>query len=312
MKTRSATGAMARYDRRGILFVLPYFLGLLLFFAFPTLYTVFLSFTNLKGISSEYAFVGLRNYLRLASDRFFWTAFLNTWKLWIPNIVLQFSFGITLAMLFSDVRLKKLKGGGVFRALFYMPNLITAASVAILFEAFFSYPNGPVNQVLGQWGIAKQSFSFFTDKTATSLLVSFVQFWMWYGQTTIIFFAGMIAIPVSYYEAAQIDGAGTMRRFFKITLPQLKPVIVYVLITALTGGLQLFDVPFLLTDGIGSPDGSIMTMTMYLYKHAFTGVNNYAYASAVAIGQFIIIMLCSGLIRWPLRDRDAARGGARS
>jgi ABC-type sugar transport system permease subunit len=305
MPTRSkiARGKL-NFDRYGYLFIFPYVFGLLTFIAYPILYTIFMSFTNLRGLLPDYKIIGLSNYTRLLHDDFFWRSFLNTWKLWIPNFILQIGFALVLGALFTDIRLK-IKGGSFFRTIFYMPNLITAASIAILFEAFFSFPNGPVNQLLTQIGIMKKSFQFFTNPTATSLLVSFIQFWMWYGQTLIIVYAGMVGIPSSLYEAAMVDGSNSRQTFFKITLPMLKPVIIYILITSLVGGMQLFDIPFLITDGIGSPDQSIMTMTMYLYKHGFTGINNYSYAATVAVGQFIVIMVCSIIIRWLLRDKDS-------
>lgn len=291
------------YDKYGYFFVAPYIIGFLVFLAYPIIYTFYLSFTNLKGFMIDYELVGLRNYIKLFQDEFFIKSFFNTWKLWLPNFVLQLSFALVLAAWFSNNR-QKIRGASIFRTIFYLPNLITAASVALLFEALFSFPNGPVNQFLSQLGIMKRSVEFFMNPSFTSLLVSFIQTWIWYGQTLIILYASMIGISDSLYEAAEIDGASHSQMFFKITLPMLKPVMAYILTTTLVGGMQLFDVPFLITDGIGSPDGSIMTMTMYLYKHGFTGLNNYSYAAAVAVGQFFAILFCAIIVNRLLRDKD--------
>jgi multiple sugar transport system permease protein len=141
----------------------------------------------------------------------------------------------------------------------------------------------------------KEPINFLNIPSYAQNTVSLIQWWMWFGQTTIILLAGMSAIPETYYEAARVDGATKMQIFFKITLPLLRPTMLYVSVTSLIGGMQLFDVPAVLTDGIGAPQNSLMTMIIFLYNQAFR-YENFGYASAVAYGIFAIISVLSFII----------------
>ncbi|MBZ4683186.1 MAG: sugar transporter permease, partial [Fusobacteriales bacterium] len=153
----------------------------------------------------------------------------------------------------------------------------------------------PVNQILMALNFIKEPINFLNIPSYAQNTVSLIQWWMWFGQTTIILLAGMSAIPETYYEAARVDGATKMQIFFKITLPLLRPTMLYVSVTSLIGGMQLFDVPAVLTDGIGAPQNSLMTMIIFLYNQAFR-YENFGYASAVAYGIFAIISVLSFII----------------
>ncbi|MDR1302792.1 MAG: sugar ABC transporter permease, partial [Treponema sp.] len=223
---------------------------------------------------------------------------------------------------FSDVTLR-LKGCGAVRAIIYMPNLLTAASVAMLFRSLFAYPVGPVNQFLQSLGIyaevvrdgqtVQEAFNFFRSVPVSRGVVSFIQWWMWYGQTVILLMAGITSIPVSLNEAAVIDGASSSQITWKITLPLLRPIMLYTLVTSMIGGMQMLEVPFLLTDMRGAPDFKIRTTTVYLYNLAFQGVNDYSYAATISIGVFLITLILALLIFFFMQDRsDLKKKGARA
>ena len=233
--------------------------------------------------------------------------------MWLFNFIPQLGIALLFAIWFTDPRLH-LKGKNTFRALFYMPNLLTAASVAILFRSLFAYPNGPINQFLYGLGIqssvvrdgevVKEAIQFFRSVPLSRAIVSFIQWWLWCGQTLIMLMAGITSISPSLYESAVVDGANQGQQTFYITLPLLKPMMLYILITSLIGGMQLFEIPFLLTDMRGGPDFKIRTMVLYMYNTAFQGVNDYAYGSAIAMGVFIITMILSMFIYFFMQDRS--------
>ncbi|MDR2601190.1 MAG: sugar ABC transporter permease [Spirochaetaceae bacterium] len=306
-------GNESKLQKWGYFFVLPFIVVYCLFNLYPTLSTLYLAFTDLKGFKTDPAFVGLANFQRLVTDKFFWGAVKNTFIIWGMNFVPQLGIALVLAIWFSDVQLK-LKFRNPVRALIYLPNLLTAASVAMLFRSLFYYPVGPVNQFLQSLGIfaetvrdgetIKEAFNFFRSVTASRSIVSFIQWWMWYGQTVILLMAGITSIPSSLYEAAVIDGANSRQTTWHITLPLLKPIMLYTLITSMIGGMQMLEVPFLLTDMRGAPDYSIRTTNVYLYNMAFQGANDYAYAACISIGLFIITGLLALLIFSFMKDRN--------
>lgn len=306
MKLKTKKHKKLSYDRFGYYFVLPFVIVFLLFQLYPIIYTIFLSFTNLHGLSTKFHIVGLKNYVKLFHDTFFFDSIKNTLILWIVNFIPQLGLALLLAAWFTNIRLK-LKGVGIVRMLLYMPNLLTAASVAVLFATLFAYPTGPINQLLINWGWIKEPYNFFLSTNATRFIVSSIQCWMWYGQTLILLMAGMTSISVSLYESAMVDGASGFVIFRKITLPLLRPVMLYLLITSLIGGLQMFDIPFLITDTKGAPNGAIRTVTTGIYNQAFRGNYNYAYASTIAVGLFIITLLLSLFIFYFMRNKDSSK-----
>lgn len=166
-----------------------------------------------------------------------------------------------------------------------MPNLIMASAFAMLFFALFSN-NGPVNEVLMGLGIIEEPFRFLSTTAGTRGLVALMNFLLWFGNTTILLMAGMMGIDVGLFEAAEVDGAKPFQIFSRITLPLLKPILVYVLVTSLIGGLQMFDVPQILTNGKGEPDRTSMTLIMYLNNHLFN--KNYGMAGALSVILFVI------------------------
>ena len=178
------------------------------------------------------------------------------------------------------------------------------AAVAALFFSLFSY-YGPVNQFLVRSGITTEATQFLQNPAVARGLVIFIQWWMWFGVTIIILMAGMTSIPVHLYEAAMVDGASSMQMFSRITLPLLKPILIYVFVTSMVGGMQMFDIPFLLTDGRGSPSQSILTNNILMYLKFSSAQGHIGAASAVGVSVFIMTCLCALGIFYFLRDKDS-------
>lgn len=281
-------------NRTGYLFVLPFVIVFLIFSVYPVLRTFYLSFTSYKGYGVP-VWVGLDNYIRVFKDRFFWRDVWNTIKIWGVNIILQLGLAFLLTIIFSDIKYK-IRGLSVFRAIFYLPNLIAATSVAFLFKTLLDWKYGSFNQMLMAIGVTEQQINWLGSSSTAPWVISVIQTWMWFGNSFIVLMAGVQGINKDYFEAAAIDGAGRWAVFRKITLPLLRPIMLYVFITSLIGGLQLFDLPFLM-NGIapgtaGEPSGSLQTAVMYLYKFGFE-THQVGYASAIAYTLFFIILIVS-------------------
>ncbi|MBR6153742.1 MAG: sugar ABC transporter permease [Treponema sp.] len=280
-------GTQAKVNRAGYFFVIPFVVVFLVFNFWPTIYTFLLSFGNLEGLRVNFDFVGLANYKKLLTDPYFWGAVGNTFIIWGLNFAPQLGLALLFAIWLTDVKLR-LRGKNLFRALFYLPNLLTAASVSLLFRSLFGHPIGPVNQLLMKFGMIESAFNFYRSVTASRLIVAFIQWWMWCGQTLILLMAAITSISPSLYESAVIDGANDWQCTWKITVPLLRPMMFYVLVTSMVGGMQMFDIPFLITGMHGEPDYKIRTAAVYMYNIGFQGKTNYSYAATISVGVFII------------------------
>lgn len=282
-----------KYAHYGYLFILPFFIVMAIFIMYPILNTIYLSFTEWEGATIPPVWVGLKNFKRLFSDitsgGIFLQSIKNTWILWAFNVIPQFIGALVLAVLLTD-RHNKIKGKDSFRAIFYLPNLITMASVGALFSFLLGHPKGAVNDLLVAFNIFEVPFNFLQNAWATRLSVSTILTWMWFGYTMIIFMAGIKAIPEELFEAARVDGASKWQTFKSITLPQLRPIMTYQVVTSIIGGLSMYDIPQVLTNGTGAPQNTVTTMVMHIYKQGFSNYN-LGYASAVAIGLFVHIFI---------------------
>ncbi|MBR6478729.1 MAG: sugar ABC transporter permease, partial [Lachnospiraceae bacterium] len=216
----------------------------------------------------------------------------NTLIMWVLGFIPQIFFSLLLGAWFSDPRLR-LKCASFFKTVIYLPNLIMASAFAMLFFTLFSN-GGPVNSILMQLGWTKEIFAFLDHTWSARGLVALMNFLMWFGNTTILLMAGMMGIDPALFEAAEVDGATSTQVFFRITLPLLRPILVYVLITSLIGGLQMFDVPQILTAGTGNPMRSTMTLIMYLNKHLYS--KNYGMAGALSVLMFIVTGILSFVV----------------
>ena len=284
-----------KYNKYGYFFISPFFLVFGIFAIYPILFTLYISLTRYKGYGQK-VFIGLENYAALFKDPNVVQAFLNTVQIWGVNIVLQLFLAFMLVMMFSDIKYK-FKGLGVFRILFYLPNLIAATTVSLIFVKLLDRDYGVVNQLLFSLDWISNPIGWLTEPVLAQLSVSGIQTWMWFGNSFILFMASVQAVDKSLYEAAAIDGAGRFNILRSITIPSIKPILMYVAITGLIGGLQLFEIPYLLTDGKGFPEGSLSTMIIYIYNMAFV-YKNYGYAAAMSFALFFLILLVTAIFTY--------------
>ena len=294
------------YAKYGYLFSIPFFIAFLVFNLYPTIYTIVLGFTDSKGLGNITFHIlkddPWKNFRAVLNAPTFKTAVGNTFTLWIMNFIPQITLALILTAWFTSRR-NQIRGQGFFKVVFYMPNIITAASVAILFNALFGYPKGPVNDLLVNTGLRGSAFYFMNSPKATRWIVAFIQFWMWYGYTMIILISGVLGINPEIFEAAEIDGATDTQIFFQITLPNLRTILTYTLITSLIGGLSMYDIPKMLNNG--NPNNATLTANMFIYNQAFQGSYMYARAAAASMIMFVIIAFFSAIVFFLMRDRKA-------
>lgn len=283
------------YNKWGYIFLIPFVVVYLIFQLVPLISTIYNSFfenyrSGLTQIGPN--FVGLANYAKLFQGGDIWIYFKNTMIMWVMGFIPQILVSLLLAAWFSNPSLR-LKGQRFFKTVIYLPNLIMASAFAMLFFTLFA-DGGPINAMLMQSRILKQAYSFFSHAWSARTLVATLNFLMWFGNTTILLMAGMMGIDSSLYEAAEVDGATSSQIFRKITLPLLRPILIYVMITSLIGGMQMFDVPQILTNGTGDPMRSTMTLVMFLNKHLFS--KNYGMGGALSVFLFIITGMLSLIV----------------
>ena len=298
------------YNKWGYIFLIPFVAVYVIFQLVPLVTTIYNSFfenymSGLTKIGPNP--VGLANYAALFESGDIWTYLENTLIMWLMGFVPQIFFSLLLGAWFSDTRLR-LKASGFFKAVIYLPNLIMASAFSMLFFTLFA-DSGPVNSIMLNAGIFTKAYSFMSHTWSARTLISFMNFIMWFGNTTILLMAGMMGIDPGLFEAAEIDGATSTQRFFKITLPILKPILVYVMVTSLIGGLQMYDVPQIFTNGTGDPMRSTMTLIMYLNKHLFS--KNFGMAGALSVVLFIVTGLLSIGVFYFSGNREAVskKGG---
>jgi multiple sugar transport system permease protein len=301
-ETKPKSGFRIKREHYGYLFIAPFLIGWLLFGLYPVYNTFYLSFTNTTMMSRSSEWVGLDNYVRLFADDTFMTAVKNTWLLWILNFIPQIGIAMIASVWFTSTRLK-LRAVGIWRMVYYLPNLLMPAAIAALFFSLFSF-YGPVNQFMVRSGFQEEALHYLQNPTFTRGLVIYIQWWMWFGATIIILMAGMTSISVSLYESAMVDGANAWQMFWRITVPLLKPILIYIFVTSLVGGMQMFDIPFLLTDGRGSPSQSILTNNMLMYLKFASSRGLIGAASAVGVAVFIMTCICAFGIFYFLRNKD--------
>lgn len=283
------------YNKWGYIFLIPFVVVYLIFQLVPLITTIYNSFfENYRSGLTQVGpnFVGFANYAKLFQDGEIWIYFKNTMIMWVMGFVPQILVSLLLGAWFSNPSLR-LKGQRFFKTVIYLPNLIMASAFAMLFFTLFA-DGGPINAMLVHAGILKQAYSFFSHKWSARTLVALLNFLMWFGNTTILLMAGMMGIDPSLYEAAEVDGATSSQIFRRITLPLLRPILIYVMITSLIGGMQMFDVPQILTNGTGDPMRSTMTLIMYLNKHLFS--KNYGMGGALSVFLFVITGLLSLIV----------------
>lgn len=286
---------VVRYNKWGYIFLIPFAATYIVFQLIPLVSTVWNSFfENYRAglIQVGPNFVGLENYISMFATGAIWKYLKNTMILWLLGFVPQIALSLLLGAWFSNERLR-IKGATFFKTVIYMPNLIMASAFAMLFFTLFA-DTGPVNSILVSVGILSKPYAFMQHIGSSRGLIALINCLMWFGNTTILLMAGMLGIDPAIYEAAEVDGATSTQVFTRITLPMLRPILIYVLITSLIGGLQMFDVPQIFTNGTGQPAESTMTLIMHLNKHLFS--KNYGMGGVMSVFMFVVTGILSVIV----------------
>jgi len=271
-------------------FTFPYFFLFLAFALFPILFSGYISLTNWDGFN-EREFVGLVNYVTLLRDRRFFISLTNTLLLMLMIIPFQILLGLVMALLLSGKYMPLRK---TFRLLNFLPFLTTPIALGMIFSIMFDANFGTVNRILQQIGIASPP-NWISDIWPARFMTAIITVWRYAGYTSVLFMAGIANINPELYEASEIDGANTMQRICHITLPLLRRVTVFVVITTMIGCFQIFEEPYMVFQVMGGmtggPRNAVLTGIWFFYDVAFGSAMKYSYGSAVAIG--LLICLCT-------------------
>lgn len=279
-------------------FISPFYILFAIFGVFPPLYGLYLSFHRWDGLTPP-VFVGFRNYELVLTDPLFWHAFGNTILIAAMSTVPGLFGALGLAFLLNNsIR----RGRHIYLACLFSPTVASSAAVALIFGLLYGREFGLLNAVLRFLGLP--AVDWLQDPLAMKVSLALLLIWRWLGYNTVIYLAGLQAIPAEYYEAARVDGASTWRLFRHISVPLLRPVILFTTILSTIGILQLFAEPYLLIGSDGGTDYSLLTMMMYLYNNAFTYFK-FGYASAISYVMFVIIVIGSILNLWVGRRKEA-------
>jgi cellobiose transport system permease protein len=288
------------------LYVAPFFLVFAAFGLFPLVYTAYVSLTDRNLLNPVTHFVGLANYRDLLHDSYFWNAVENTLGIWVISTVPQ----LLLALALAHVLNTKLRARTLFRMSVLLPQVTSLVAVALIFTQLFSTDYGVINYVLGQVGIAPVDWE--AGRLSSWVALSVMVTWRWAGYNALIYLAAMQSVPDELYEAASIDGARPWRQFLHVTVPSIRPTIIFTVIVSTIGGLQLFTEPYLFQPIKGVSTGGsgrqYQTVAMYLYEKAFGSAQfDFGYASAIAWCLFLLIALIS-LVNFTIVRRIRSAG----
>ncbi|MCK6066359.1 MULTISPECIES: carbohydrate ABC transporter permease [Microbacterium] len=314
---------MSKADQKAspYLYIAPFFLLFGLVGLFPLIYTLNVSLFEWDLLKGQGEFVGFGNFVEILGDRMFWNSIFNTLSIFLLSAIPQLAVALVVAYLLD----RGLRAPTFWRMSVLLPFVVTPVATALIFSSIFNEADGLANNLLNLIGIADQQWKHdtFLSHLAIAIMVNF----RWTGYNALILLAAMQAVPRDLYESAAIDGAGAVRRFFSITIPTIRPTLIFVVITATIGGLQIFAEPRLFdvstAGGIGGSDRQFQTTVLFLWELAFFR-RNLGEASAVAWLLFLLIVgigiinfliarrIATGEGRPTRRARRAARRGAQN
>lgn len=269
------------------IFITPFFITFAMFTVYPIFYSLYLSFAKLDPLSGVTTFIGFENYTRLFSSGYFLQSFWNTFVIWIISIIPQLTLALILSLL---LQARWIRGRHLFRSIFYFPNLVTPVTIGVLFGMLFSHPGGAVNNILDFFNLTREAVNFQNSPMLSRMVIGIAICWQNFGYNILFFTAGLNSISSTIYEAADIDGANARQKAVKITLPLLKPILIYVMITSVIGGLQMFDVSKMVFTDV--PGDRTTTMVQYMYESAFERWQ-IGFGASVSYGIFLIIAVIS-------------------
>ncbi|TDQ41998.1 carbohydrate ABC transporter permease [Aureibacillus halotolerans] len=277
------------------LFISPFYILFLAFGVFPILYSIFLSFQSWNGLG-DIKFVGLAQFQYMLTEPVFWTALGNTFAIWFISSVPMLLFAMIIAVMLN---VPLLRFRGVYRTLFFVTNVTSIVAVAIIFQSIFNNEYGLLNYFISLFGV--DPVAWINNSTLVKFVLGSMVVWRFTGYNAIIYLAGLQSVPQAMYEAAKIDGASPIQTFFKITIPIMKPVILFTIIMTTIGSMQLFTEPQILLGDDGGIGSSGLTLSLYMYNEAFLQ-SQFGYAAAVSWALFILIGGFS-LINWKFVNR---------
>lgn len=272
-------------------FILPSLIGITVFVFIPAIRGLLLSFTN-SDLLTRADFVGLENYEKLVNDRQFWESLSITIQYVLLNIPLQTVIALALAVL-----LTRLTKSNIVRGIIFLPYLLPVVMVTMIWLTLFDYEFGPINGILAALGLEKIGF---LNQSSIIPSLAWINTWRHVGYVALLFFAGLQTIPKELYEASVIDGANEWQSFTKITLPLLRPVTVFVLVTSVVGSFQVWDSVAVAANPSGGPGGASRVIFWYITNLAFTRFN-MGYAATVAVALFVIILAIALFQMWYFR-----------
>jgi lactose/L-arabinose transport system permease protein len=291
-----------KLNRKGWLFIVPVLILLAAFLLYPIIFSFYLSLTSTKGIVSE--FVGFGNYKRIVNDPMFWLALKNTGRILLIQVPIMLIIAIVLASILND---KSLKGRGFFRTAIFLPAVTSLIAYTILFKMLFAY-DGMINSLLMKIHVITEPITWLTSTGTATFVLIIAMIWRWTGYNMVFYLSAMQNISSDIYEAAKVDGANKVQTFFRITLPQLKPMILFTTVMSTIGTLQLFDEPMNLSQGgttaaTMGPGNVFLTLSVYIYNVCFKYQPNFGYAATISYVIVIIIGILS-LIQFKLGESD--------
>lgn len=271
--------------KTGWLFILLAVIMICLFYFYPMIQAFLLSFQSGPGVNLEY--VGFDNYIRLVTDPNFLTALFNTVIFFIIQVPLMIIFALIISVMLNN---KNLKFKGLFRTAIFLPAITSLVAYSIIFKYLFSN-NGTVNTMLMDFGIISEPILWLQDPFWAKVVIILAITWRWVGYNMIFYLSALQNVDESIYEAARIDGASAFQQFFRITVPMLKPIILFTSIVSTIGTLQLFDEPMNITEG--GPGNATTTISQYIYNLSFEYTPDFGYAAAVSFTIVAMVVLFS-------------------
>jgi lactose/L-arabinose transport system permease protein len=297
--TSGTRGGLKRYyDLNGWLFIAPSILLISVFLVYPIFRSLWLSFYTGKGLMLKFG--GFANIVRLWNDPVFLHALSNTVIFFVVQVPIMITLALLLASVLNNDRLKFI---GFFRTAIFLPCVASLVAYSILFKSMFAV-DGVVNSALIATGLIDGPVGWFTDPFWAKILVIIAITWRWTGYNMIFYLAALQNIDKSIYEAARIDGVPAWARFVHLTVPMLKPVILFTTIISTIGTIQLFDEVYNLTEGRGSPANSTLTLSLYIYNATFRQMPSYGYAATMSYVVVLMVALFSFLQFYAARDKS--------
>ena len=278
----------------GYVFIAPVTIGLMVFYIWPFIQNFWFSFNDVNKFNVTH-FIGLENYRQMLSDKEVFQSFGNTLK----YVVVTVPVGLFLSLVIAALLNAKIKGKSIYRTLYFLPSVTMAAAVAMVWKWVFNEKMGILNAVITSFGGSR--IGWLTNSKTAIFVIMLVGLWMTVGYNMIILLAGMQGISKTYYEAAAIDGAGSLTQFFKITIPLLTPTIFFVMITSIISAFQVFDVVYMMVLKSNPAYESTQTVVMLFYRQAFD-YGYKGYAAAISILIFAVIMLIT-LIQFSVQKK---------